>query len=91
MAARVSSGSQLLSWFFGEHLEPDDPALAAVGPADRLVEDVLRRAPDVRPGAVALDEGDHRLRGHLEPAAPHGNGVALDGNCHERVPCNGSE
>jgi len=41
----------------GEHLEPDDFTLAAVGLAYGAVEDVLGGAPDVAAGAVALDEG----------------------------------
>ena len=41
----------------GKNLHPGDLALAAVNLFHRLVEDVLRGAPDVRAGAVALDKG----------------------------------
>src|SRR3989449_3280748 len=60
--------------FPGQDLEPFDPALAARRLLDRRVEHPPRGAPDVRPGAVALDEGDDGPVGHdpapvLEPDA----------------------
>ena len=69
MAARVSSGSQLLSWFLAFSPASTSSqaiaALAAVGAPHRAVEHVLRGAPDVGAGSVALDEGNDRLGGDL--------------------------
>ncbi len=42
----------------GEDLHPGDLAFAAVDMLDRRVEEILRGAPDVGPGAVAFDEPD---------------------------------
>ena len=76
-ASTVSSGSQVptLSNDFwpGVDLHPGDLALAAVGLRDRGVEHAHAGAPDVGAGAVALDEGDDRLVGHLELAVLDGD------------------
>ena len=80
----------VLGLLAGEDLAPDDAPLVAVRPPDGRVEDVLRGAPDVRPGAVALDEGNHRLARYLEPPVAHGDDIAQGGDCHERIPSNGS-
>ena len=47
---------------------PGDLALAAVNLFDRVIENVLRGAPDIRPGAVALDKRDDRLVRNVELA-----------------------
>ena len=60
----------------GQHLEPGDLALAPVGLLHRRVEDALRRAPDVAPGAVALDVGDDRMVRDTERSAADGDGFA---------------
>ena len=64
-ASIVSSGSQLSNLFLAvspaEHLEPGDLALAAVGLLHRRIEHALAGRPDVRPGAVAADEGKDRV------------------------------
>ena len=52
----------------GEHFLPNNLPLAAVGLGDRGVEHVLARPPDIRPGAVAFDEGNDRPIGHHEPS-----------------------
>ena len=60
----------------GEHLAPSNRAAAAVGLRDRGVEDNVRRAGDVRPDAIALDEWDFGIRGHVETPALHGDSFA---------------
>ena len=49
-----------------KHFHPRDLALAAVNFLDRVVEDVLRRLPDVGAGAVALDERNDRAVGNFQ-------------------------
>ena len=84
IAASVSSGSQLLSRSLAfspaQHLEPGDPPAAAVRPLHRGVEHPLRGAPDVGTRAVALDEGNDRLRRHAQPAILHRDRLAVDGS-----------
>ena len=53
---------QLVRLLAGIDLHPVDLALAAVGLGDGGIHDAHRGAPDVRPGAVAFDEGDDRIR-----------------------------
>ena len=73
-ASTVSSGSQLLNF-----LKPSSPAktsnqeilrLAAVGLLHRRVEHAHAGRPDVRPGAVAADEGDDGIIRNGEGLAP---------------------
>ncbi len=63
----------------GEDLHPVDLALAAVGLGYRGVHDAHAGAPDVRPGAVALDERDDRIVGDDQLAVPNRNLRALRG------------
>ena len=70
----------------GEHLVPVNPALCAVELFDRTVDDVLRGAPDVGTGPVALDVRDDGIVGNddllvLVPDASAGNSVR-DTVCH---------
>src|SRR2546430_5330764 len=66
-----------------EHLQPLHPALAPGDFLDHGVEHAARCAPDVGPGAVALDEWDHGPVGHHPTAiakvdaVPH-RGSSLD-------------
>ena len=60
----------------GKHLAPGNGAAAAVGLRDRGVEDDVRRAGDVGADAVALDEWDFGIRGHVETPALHGDSFA---------------
>src|SRR5690606_19501749 len=55
----------------GQHFLPLDLAVARVGLGDRGIEHADRRRPDVGPGAVALDEGDDRVVGDLQPVRAH--------------------
>ena len=48
----------------GVHLEPLDPARAAIGLCHGRIQHLLGGGPDVHPGAVAADEGDDRVVGH---------------------------
>jgi len=66
----------VLGLLAGEDLEPDDLLLATVGLFDRRIEHPSRCLPDVRAGAVALDEGDDRPVGDGEVPVLHGDGVA---------------
>ena len=52
----------------GEHLHPDDPALAAVGLLHSRIDDFQHHRSDVDAGAVALDVGNDRLVRHRERA-----------------------
>ena len=84
-ASTVSSGSQLSKSFLrllaGVDLDPGDLLLAAVGLLDRGVEHAHAGAPDVGAGAVAFDERDDRVVGHLEaPVGVDGDGVGSGGN-----------
>ena len=71
-----------------EHFHPRDLALAAVDFLDRVVEDVLRRAPDVGAGAVAFDKRDDRAVGNFQSViGAKSNLFAVAGNldvlvCH---------
>src|SRR5262249_40574519 len=60
----------------GIDLAPGDLAPALVGLGHGGVEDAHRRLPDVGPGAVALDEGDDRVVGHLKLAVSDGDLVS---------------
>src|SRR4029453_3793270 len=53
----------------GEHFLPHHAPLAAVYLLHCRVEDALRRAPDVGPGTIALDEGNDRCIGYLQLSA----------------------
>ena len=73
IASTVSSGSQVPcaveGLLAGHDLDPRDLLLAAVGLLDRGIEHALRRPPDVRAGAVPLDERDDRLVRNLDRLA----------------------
>ena len=75
---------ELVEGFFAcPHFHPRDLALAAVDLLDRVVEDVLRGAPDVRPGTIALDERNDRPLRHLQLAArPHRDFLAVARNLY---------
>ncbi len=79
-ASTVSSGSQVLNCLkallAGEDLEPGDFAFAAVGLLDGGVEDPLAGGPDVRPGAVAANEGNDGMVGNVEFALGNGDFAA---------------
>src|SRR5262249_30598085 len=66
----------------GEDFFPHDFAFPAVGFCDGRVENADRSPPDIRPGPVALDEGDDRLIRHIQPAGGVGNRCTL----HEVAP-----
>jgi hypothetical protein len=68
----------------GKHLHPGDPPLAAIGLFHHGIEHPLRRPPDVRTGAVALDEGDDGLIRHLQPGIGHANRLAVSRYGHVR-------
>ena len=57
----------------GEHLEPGDLALAAVGLLHRGIEHALAGGPDVRAGAVAADEGQDGVVRDVEFAVLDGD------------------
>ncbi len=86
----------VLGLLAGQHLEPVDPSVVAIGAPYRVVEDVLRRAPDVGSGAVSFNERDDRLVGHGKRALAHGDwlprrrrgerGVARGGRRGSHVP-----
>src|SRR5208282_1748024 len=71
-----------------EHFHPRDLALATVNFLHRVVENVLRRAPDVGAGAVAFDKRDDRAVGNVQGMiGAKGNLFAVAGNldmlvCH---------
>ena len=65
--------------FAGEDLKPLDGALAAVGLFDRGVEDALRSLPDVAARAVALDERNDGIVGHLKLPVAVLNRLAVGG------------
>ena len=60
---------ELAGLIAGEHLEPLDTPLAAVGLRHRRIEHPLGGGPDVHTGAIAADEGDDRVVGHHRQAA----------------------
>ena len=70
------------------HLGPRDLLLAAVGLLDGGVQHSHRRGPDVRPRAVALDEGDDRAVRYLQLAVAGGDLLAcrnLDSGRHDLI------
>ena len=69
----------------GQHFHPGDLARAAVGFLHRRVEHGLGGAPDIRAGAVALDEGQDGVGGHLQPAVVHDDFFTVD-VAHGRTP-----
>ena len=68
----------------GEHLAPDDALLSAGGLGHGGVEDPLRRAPDVGPGAIPLDEGDDRVMGDHPAAVSEVDFGARRGRCQPK-------
>ena len=72
----------------GIDFHPGDLALAAVNFLDRVVEDVLRRAPDIGAGAVAFDKRNDRPVGNVQSViGAKGDFFAVAGNldvlvCH---------
>src|SRR5262249_56160110 len=61
----------------GVQLEPDDSAVGSVRLGHGAIEDLLRRAPDVGPGAVTFDERDDWIARYLELAVAHRNRLAF--------------
>jgi hypothetical protein len=53
------------------YLKPFDLLLAIVGLLDRSIKYANRGAPDVRTGAIALDERNDRVIGHGQLAVPN--------------------
>jgi hypothetical protein len=72
----------VLGFLPGQHFDPGDLFLAAVGPGDGRVEDPLGGTPDVGAGPVALDERNDRIVGDVELAAMHGDGGTCRDGCH---------
>src|SRR5690606_25398113 len=64
-------------------LVPGEAALPAVRALHGAIEDVLRGAPDVWAGAVALDERDDGLIGNLEGSLAKGDGLARGGGTRQ--------
>ena len=90
MTSRVSDGQQVrrtvlavhrLRLLARVHLGPGDLAPALVGLGDGGVQHPDGRRPDVGPGAVALDEGNDWVVGHLELAVADRDLLAR-GNLH---------
>ncbi len=90
MALTVSSGSQFLKlglgFFAGENFVPGDRALAVVGLFNGGVEHAHGGFPDVAAGAVAFNEGNDGVVGHvvLAVAVLDLLPVGWDGNSIER-------
>ena len=73
------------SFFAGENFEPGDVALAAIGFFYCGVEHAARGFPDVAASAVAFDEGDDGIVGHLQRVVRVANGLAIGGHWHTVV------
>jgi len=58
-------------------LEPSDSPGSSIGLFHRGIQDPLRGGPDIRPGAVASNEGQNRILRDLEPTLDHANFAAL--------------
>ena len=70
---------ELAGLIAGKHLEPLDPALAAVGLGHGRIEHPLGGGPDVDAGAVAADEGNDRIVRHHRMAVLKADGRAAGG------------
>ena len=75
-------GVELVERFLARpHFHPRDLTLAAVNLLEHVVEDILRGAPDVGPGAVTLDKRNDRPRRHVQLAVrPHRDLLAVARN-----------
>ena len=74
---------ELFEGFFArENFHPGDFAFAAKSFFDGCIEHAPRRLPDVAPGAVAFDERNDRLVGHVKSALAELDWLAVCRHCH---------
>src|SRR5690606_6151673 len=71
---------QIVRLLTGEYFHPVNLALAAVGLRDGCVHDANRRTPDVRAGAVAVEEREDGVIRNGELAVVDGDFLALRGH-----------